>query len=170
MNVWSVAESTVRFCIRCFEKISNKQVSEKSVDTLVQLVKFDLVGITNSVVNYVVYFVSLKIFRGISFFPGKEYLAAQGVAFFLSVLWAFYFNRKYVFERRDNSIFDIFKSLLITYTSYAFTGLFLSELLLVFWIKTVGLSEFVAPIINILICLPLNFILNKLWAFRSPAK
>ena len=54
-----------------------------------------------------------------------------------------------------------------TYISYSFTGLFLSSILLVLWVQVLGISEFIAPIINLLISVPLNFIINKFWAFKK---
>ena len=41
-----------------------------------------------------------------------------------------------------------------------------SEALLLLWVNVVGLSEFAAPILNILICFPINFLINRFWTFR----
>lgn len=62
---------------------------------------------------------------------------------------------------------NLFKALLKTYVSYSFTGLFLNSIFLILWVQIVGISEFIAAIINLLISVPLNFIINKFWAFRS---
>ena len=59
------------------------------------------------------------------------------------------------------------KALVKTFISYSFTGLFLSSVLLVLWVQVMHISEFVAPIINLLVTVPLNFIINKLWAFKK---
>ena len=94
-----------------------------------------------------------------------NYLLAQVVAFVLSVLWSYYWNNKIVFESEDNSAGSTLKRLMKTFASYAFTGLFLSAILLYLWVDIVHLSEYIAPIINLLITVPLNFIINKFWAF-----
>ena len=54
-----------------------------------------------------------------------------------------------------------------TLVSYSFTGLILSNILLYLWIEKVGISGLIAPIINIIIVTPLNFVLNKLWTFKN---
>jgi putative flippase GtrA len=35
------------------------------------------------------------------------------------------------------------------------------------WINVFGISKYVAPLINLVISIPLNFIINKFWAFRT---
>lgn len=61
----------------------------------------------------------------------------------------------------------VLSELLRSYLSYGFTGLILSEILLYVWVDKIGISEYVAPIINMIICLPVNFILNKFWTFHK---
>jgi putative flippase GtrA len=33
-------------------------------------------------------------------------------------------------------------------------------------VNYLNISEFIAPILNLIITIPLNFLLNKFWAFR----
>ena len=51
--------------------------------------------------------------------------------------------------------------------SYAGTGLVLNNILLVIWIEGLKMHEMLGPIINLFITIPLNFLLNKFWAFRG---
>ncbi len=62
---------------------------------------------------------------------------------------------------------SLLKSLLKTYVSYAFTGLFLSSILLIFWVRVLHISEFIAPIINLCVSVPLNFLINKFRVFKK---
>ena len=87
--------------------------------------------------------------------------------FVLSVLWSFYWNNRFVFTLKSGELRSIWKSLIKTYISYSFTGLFLNSILLVLWVKILGVSEFIAPLINLIFSVPLNFIINKLWAFKA---
>ena len=57
-----------------------------------------------------------------------------------------------------------------TYLSYASTGIVLSNILLYVFVDLIGISKAVAPFINLLITVPLNFVLNKSWAFRKEKK
>ena len=54
-----------------------------------------------------------------------------------------------------------------TYISYAFTGLILQNLLLFLFIDIFHISKYLAPFLGLVITIPLNFILNKKWAFQS---
>jgi len=38
--------------------------------------------------------------------------------------------------------------------------------LLYLWVDIVGISNIIAPLINIIMIIPLNFLLNKLWVFK----
>ena len=131
-----------------------------------QFVKFGIVGVSNTVISYVLYVVSLLIFQEMGILKSTDYLVAQVIAFVLSVLWSFFWNNKIVFTVEEGQSRCLWKALLKTYVSYSFTGLFLNSILLILWVKYLGISEFVAPIINLLISVPVNFIINKFWAFR----
>ena len=72
-----------------------------------------------------------------------------------------------VFRAKEGEKRDWLPALLKTYVSYAFTSLFLSEVLLALWVKVLGISAYIAPLINLLITVPLNFVLQKYWAFRE---
>lgn len=132
-----------------------------------QFVKFGIVGLSNTIVSYVLYAGGLLLFRRFGLFGGKDYLAAQAVAFALSVLWSFYWNSRFVFRLEEGGKRSRWKALLKTYVSYSFTGLFLNGALLVLWVGKFHISEFAAPFINLLVSVPLNFLMNKFWAFKG---
>lgn len=147
-----------------FFSINYNDVWEES---LMQFIKFGIVGLSNTLISYVIYAVSLLLFQRFAIFGAKAYLVSQVLAFVISVAWSFYWNNKYVFKQNEGETRSIWRSLLKTYISYSFTGLFLNTLLLILWVQLLHISEFIAPIINLLVSVPLNFIINKFWAFRS---
>ena len=136
-------------------------------DTFIQFIKFGIVGLSNTLLGYVIYVVTLRILRAAQVFPEADIFLAQLVMFLLSVLWAFYWNNRMVFRAKEGEKRDWLPALLKTYVSYAFTSLFLSEALLALWVKVLGISAYIAPLINLLITVPLNFVLQKYWAFRE---
>ena len=99
--------------------------------------------------------------------PDEDYVIAQIIAFILSVLWSFFWNNKIVFTLETGARRNLWKTLAKTYVSYSFTGLFLNSILIVLWVEKLHISEFVAPIINLIVSVPLNFLINKFWAFKS---
>ena len=134
---------------------------------MIQFIKFGIVGVSNTVVNYLIYLMALSFFGRFDFFKRTDYLYAQVVAFLLSVLWSFYWNNRFVFTKSENDERKWWKALFKTYVSYAFTGLFLNTVLSLLWIEVLQISKLIAPIINLLVSVPVNFLLNKFWAFKN---
>lgn len=150
----------------CFHILKIELTAEKK-DVIMQLIKFGFVGFSATIISYIFYLISLIIFQRLEILPHSNYLIAQIIAFFLSVSWSFYWNNRFVFAKTAGQTRVWWKALLKTYISYSFTGLFLNGILIIFWVQIFQISEYVAPIINLLISVPLNFIINKLWTFRN---
>ena len=147
--------------------VFGKEYTDKVHEAIMQFIKFGIVGVSNTVISYVLYAATLLLLQKANIFPRVDYLLAQIVAFVLSVLWSFYWNNKMVFTLQDGERRSLWRALLKTYVSYSFTGLFLNSVLLILWVKVLGISEFIAPIINLLVSVPLNFLINKFWAFKK---
>lgn len=97
------------------------------------------------------------------------YLAASLIGFVVSVLNAYYWNNKYVFQTDAGESRVWWKTLIKTFASYAGTGLVLSNILLILWVEILHWPEIIGPLINLLVTIPLNFMLNKYWAFKKQA-
>ena len=130
----------------------------------VQFIKFSIVGLSNTLVSYVAYIAILFLLQAFGLLPDVDYLVSQWVSYTLSILWAFYWNRKKVFLS-DAVPWHI--ALTRSFIAYSFTGLILSSILLYIEVDILSLSKLMAPIINIAICVPINYMINKHWAFRS---
>ena len=141
------------------------RVKENTVDALVQFVKFGIVGLTNTIISYALNVGVLLVLKPYNI--SWDYIAGNVVAFILSVLWSFYWNNKYVFLLKDGQTRKLWKALLKTYIAYGFTGIVLSNVLSYIWINILGISKFIAPLLNLVISIPLNFIINKMWAFGA---
>lgn len=165
-KIWNFIEIVVHTVLGVFFKLLGKELSEEAFTAFMQFVKFGIVGVSNTVISYVLYAVSLLAFQKAGVFPKMDYLFAQVIAFVLSVLWSFYWNNKMVFVLEEGKERSLWKALLKTYVSYSFTGLFLNSVLLILWVQVCHISEYIAPIINLLVSVPLNFIINKFWAFK----
>lgn len=149
-----------------FYKILRLKISEDNWEKLFEFIKFGIVGLSNVIVSYVIYIIALTIFQKCRLFLSIDYLIAQIISFMLSVLWSFYWNRKYVFEADKESI-PWQQVSLKAYVSYAFTGLFLNSILSILWVEIMKLPKMIAPLINLVINVPINFLLNKFWTFKD---
>lgn len=147
-----------------------------------QFIKFSLVGVSNTLISEGLYVLIV--------FLGGHYIIASLIGFILSVLNAYYWNNRFVFKENESEEKRVWwKALLKTYAAYA-GGYIMNVLLLILWIDILkigglfgGLAEFcfslgieqldaqtlgeiVAAGINLIVTIPLNFVLNKYWAFK----
>ena len=167
IKVWNLIEKIVYMILSVIFRLLKKDLTDEVFEAFIQFIKFGIVGLSNTVISYILYVASLLIFQRFSIFPKIDYIIASVIGFVLSVLWSFYWNNKMVFTLRDGQKRSLLKSLIKTYISYSFTGLFLSNILLLFWVQVCNISELIAPIINLLVSVPLNFVINKFWAFKQ---
>lgn len=130
-----------------------------------QFISFCIVGISNTIVGYIINISVLLTLR--PFQVSWDYYAGNLVAFFLGVLWVFYWNNKFVFKQEDSGKRVWWKALLKTYVTYGITGLILTNIMSWIWVEYLDISKYQAPIFNLIITVPLNFLINKFWAFKG---
>lgn len=128
-----------------------------------QFVKFCVVGLSNTVISY-------GIYTGLVYFS-VYYIIANIIAFVISILNSFFWNNKFVFTKNKDEKRNTGKVIVKTFVIYSFTGLVLSNIFLYLLVNIADVSKYVAPLFVLTVTVPLNFILNKLWAFSvSPTE
>ena len=155
-----------KFIKNIFQKLKIN-ISDKKIKTISQFIKFGIVGATNTLLSYLLYLGVLLIMKPFNIV--WDLYAASIISFVLSVLWSFYWNNRFVFKSEKGQR-NILKSLLKTYISYGFTGFILSNILLFVWTSLLGIPKEIAPLLSLIITVPVNFILNKFWAFKNDKK
>ena len=161
-KLWSGLEQILYFII---VKVLHLSVLDKNWEGFMQFVKFGIIGLSNTVISYILNVTVLLILSPFS--VSWDFFAGNMVGFLLSVLWSFYWNNRFVFTMQEGQQRSVWKALLKTYLAYGFTGIILNNILSWLWITKFGISKFIAPVINLIVSVPLNFIINKLWAFRA---
>ncbi|MCI9072998.1 MAG: GtrA family protein [Lachnospiraceae bacterium] len=152
---------------------------------LKQFFKFGLVGLSNTFISEAVYAVIVCL-KG-------HYLAASATGFVLSIFNAYYWNNRYVFrEDADLEKRVWWKVLFKTFIAYLW-GFLANLALLALWIDLLHIAKYMEPAvqllrqwgflfldadilgsllaegINLVLVLPMNYLLNKRWAYRQEA-
>ena len=104
-----------------FGVIDMKLKMENTKKNLWQFIRFGIVGLSNTLLGYIIYAISLKLMRLAGVFGNVDIYIAQFIMFILSVAWSFYWNNRFVFVKDDNENRNVLKALVKTYISYAFT-------------------------------------------------
>lgn len=125
-----------------------------------QLVRFGLVGGIGFVLNVAVY--AALVHGG-----GLEYRVASVAAWLVAVLNNFVLNRHWTFDAREEgrAHHQAMRFLLVSLVAEA-----VSLLLLTLFVETVHLAKVPAQALAVAGSMPLNFLGNKLWTFRSGAE
>ena len=136
---------------------ANNRREQKAL--VIQFVKFGLVGVSNTLVSWICYYIILWI-------DDNLYMLGSLVGTIVSIANAFIWNDRFVFKGQENDWKNRLKRLGKTYVSYGGTSL-LSMLLLWIEVQLFGVSKVIAPVVNLLITIPINFLINKFWTFRN---
>lgn len=126
--------------------------------SLLQFVKFGIVGVSNTGISLLIYYIFIWI-------DPDYYLLGNIVGWIVSVANAFFWNNRFVFQKAAENVRSLLKRVGKTYLSYGATFL-LSTVLLYVEVDILNWSEIICPILNLLITIPLNFVFNKFWTFR----
>ncbi len=139
--------------------MENKENKENLKKAIIQFIKFGTVGAINTVLSY-------AITNGAYYLLHLHEQISNIIAFVITVFISFMLNGRFVFtENKEERNF--WKSLLKVYASYSITGVFLTAILLYIEEELLGIPHYIATLMNLVVTIPLNFILNKFWAYKE---
>jgi putative flippase GtrA len=126
-------------------------------DNWLQLVRFAAVGASGYVVNLVVFALCVHAL-------GIDYKVAAVLAFVVSVINNFWWNRHWTFsaQREAHPIEQGIKFFAISLVAFGF-----SYAVLVSLVDGAGFAKVIAQAISIVAATPLSFVGQKLWSFRA---
>jgi dolichol-phosphate mannosyltransferase len=121
----------------------------------VQLVRFAAVGATGYVVNLITFALCVHAI-------GIDYRISSVIAFVISVINNFWWNRHWTFgARHEHPMFQAVRFFTVSLLAFGFSYLILITLV------GAGLPKVVSQAIAIVAATPLSFIGQKLWSFRA---
>lgn len=135
--------------------------------TIIQFVKFGIVGLSNTAISYGIemlcYYV-LLINSPLA--ENVKVILTSVLAFIVSVTNSYFWNNKFVFVGGKKDWRGHLLAYLKTVACYGITGLILSPALKIL-LSNWGIPYWAASLASLIITIPLNFVMNKLWAFKS---
>lgn len=149
---------------------------------LIQFIKFGLVGVSNTLISYAVEMLGYYVLFRTSAFQGTvSLLAGMGLtvtgeqirvivvtalAFIISVTNAYYWNNRYVFGQDQKTPGQHIRAYLKTVACYALTQMIIAPAAKL-WLVGMGVPFWIASLSTLIITIPLNFLMNKFWAFAG---
>jgi putative flippase GtrA len=124
----------------------------------VELALYCLIGASGYVVNLVAFQVAYS--------AGASHLGAATVAFLVAVTNNYLLNRRWTFARASETAKRVQAPRFLAVSVAAF-GVSLAVLELL--VRVADAEPFLAQAIAVLIAMPVGFVGQKLWSFRSPA-
>jgi putative flippase GtrA len=125
---------------------------------VLQFVKFGVVGVSNTLIFFLVYTLLLKVF-------GVWYVAASGIGFAVGAINGFLWNRAWTFRGHVGDALTPVRWFVVQ-TS----GLLVNLGLVYLFVDGAGLGELVGQAATIAIVTVLTFLANRAWTFRVPAE
>lgn len=120
-----------------------------------QTVKYGLVGAFSTLVSFAIYYSIISINKAL-------YILAYTICFLVGVLISYFLQNKYVFKKTEKGHK---KALIKAYISYGATYI-LGTAAIYVMVEYLGVSSAIAPLFNIFITVPVNYLLLKFWTFK----
>lgn len=136
--------------------------NRKGRSLLRQFIKFGFVGIGNTAVSMATYYIFL-------WWAPNLYMLGSILGAILSIFHAFLWSNYYVFPQKNQKLEGFLFSLMKCYLSYGGTAV-LSNFLLWFEVEHLNFGKAYSPLFNLIVTIPLNYVLNKVWVFGQKRK
>lgn len=161
-----------------------KYIEKHFSKAFLQFIGFGIIGAFNTVLSY-------GITNGCYYLLGLHEQISNVITFVITVFISFLLNRTFVFKKTESANVEItndndeitndngeiananadsnpwYMELIKVYISYAFTELFLMALFLFVEERLLGIPHYIATLLNLIVTVPINFILNKFWAYKN---
>ena len=93
MFLWNFIEGIALWCLKLLFAILHKELTAETEEAFMQFVKFGIIGLSNTVISYILNVAVLLILSPFS--VSWDFFAGNMVGFLLSVLWSFYWNNRF---------------------------------------------------------------------------
>ena len=116
-------------------------------------------GFLAFVLNYVLYFLFESLL-------GINYMVSTALSWALTVVFAYWTNRTFVFKSKNKGVTNLFKDF-VSFIGARVATEVLELLLMYLMVDLMGLNSYVAKLIGQVVVILTNYFLSKLWIFKE---
>ncbi len=123
-----------------------------------EIIKYGIFGVLTTLVNYVCYIALTRAFS-------MHELWGTGIAFAISIVFAYFTNRKWVFESTAKG-----KAQIAEFSKFCLarvSGLFLDLGIMWLFVTHMGMNDLIIKILSNLFIIVLNFVISKVFVFKK---
>lgn len=123
-------------------------------EDIVRFLKFGIVGVLNTLVNWIIFFILNTL--------GMYYIFSNIIAYSISTIHSYLWNALWVFKYKDKASTDTtFKFITLNVV-----GLLLNTVILYILVDLFNLNKMLGLIITTIIIMFINYAVNKIWVFK----
>lgn len=122
-------------------------------------INYLIFGFLAFVLNYVLYYVFESLLH-------MNYLIATGLSWLLTVVFAYWTNRTFVFKSKNTGATNLVKEFIAFIGARIATGV-LEVGLMYLMVDIAGINSYIAKLIAQTVVIVTNYFLSKLWIFKE---
>lgn len=134
----------------------NKKIWDKVMNR--EVISYLIFGVLTTLVNWAVYAFMVK--------SGADYRIATAAAWVISVLFAFFVNKIFVFQSYDLHPGFVMKEL-ISFTACRAASGVMEMVLMIMMVSWLHMGEYVSKILVSVVVVVLNYVFSKLFIFKK---
>lgn len=124
-----------------------------------EIMLYLLFGVLTTVVNYLSYYLFTRYLQ-------LDVLLANGLAWVLSVIFAYITNKIYVFQSKTTSLSDLGKEFMLFISARIGSGVF--DMLIVYlFVDVFGMSDLIIKLISNVVVIIANWAISKIFIFKG---
>lgn len=121
-----------------------------------EIIMYGIFGVLTTLVNIFVYFILVRVFN-------FHYLISTIISWIISVLFAYFTNKKYVFESKGNNYLkEIF-----AFIGFRILSGIIEIVLMYLFVDTLTFDDLISKVITNIVVVLLNYIFSKLFVFKN---
>lgn len=128
-------------------------MSEKVVE-LISIIKFGIIGISNTLINWIIFFL-LNLVE-------VNYILANIIAYSLATINSYIWNSKWVFKYNNEKLVSSLKFIIVN-----LVGLILNTIILFILVDMFNINKIISLVMATGVVMIINYISNRLWVFKQ---